>query len=155
MAQADNKKGFYPLYPDNARITELPVATTQTLAVGDAVILSSGQVAIALANSAILCGVMAEPSVLATAATKVKVYADPDTIFQCRQDSTDAIAIGDEIDLAGATGAMQLDGNVSTADQFKLIGGPLPNEGDNSTPTAAAGRRWAVKINKHEFAQID
>jgi hypothetical protein len=154
MAQADNPKGLRPVNPDRAPVRRLPVATTQTIARGDAVYISSGQVAIAIANTAVLCGVAAQPAASLTAGTDILVWADPNTEFVMRQDSTDAIVIGSEIDLTGGTGAMQLDGNVSTADQFKLVGGPLTND-DGSAPTAAAGRQWIVKINKHEFDPID
>lgn len=51
-----------------------PVATTQTLVVGDLVVLSSGQVAKASASITSVFGVMAEASTTQTAGTLVKVY---------------------------------------------------------------------------------
>lgn len=149
MAQADNSKGLYPLNPRTAPVTYLPIKATQTLTKGDAVILSSGQVAIALAGSATICGVIARDCASLAAATEVPVYADPDTLFVARQDGSDALTVGSEQDLIGATGAMQLDSDASTTDVFKLV-----RELDYDE-TDAAGKRWVVKINKHDFAQID
>lgn len=152
MAQADNPKGLRPYKCAPPR--PLPVKTTQTFAVGDALELSSGQVCIATAAGAILCGVAAQPCASLTAGVEVMVYADPDDIFIARQDSTDALVIDNEPDLTGATGAMQLDSDASSTDVFKIVGGPLAND-DGSAASAAAGRKWLVKINKHAFAQID
>lgn len=55
-------------------VQEAPVATTQTLVVGDLVVLSSSQIAKASASVALPFGVMAENSTLATAGTMVKFY---------------------------------------------------------------------------------
>ena len=153
MAQADNPKGLRPVDP-GAPMRPMDVATTQTFAVGDSLELSTGQVIIATAAGAILCGVAAEPCSSLAAGTKVMVWCDPDTVFKARQDSNDAIVIGSEIDLTGATGAMQLDSDATSTDVFKIVTGPFKND-DGSTPTAAAGRQWGVIINKHIFAQID
>lgn len=154
MAQADNPKGLRPLYPDQAPMRPMPVASTQTFAVGDALELSGGQVIIATAGGTVLCGVAAQPCASLTAGTKIMVWNDPDTIFKARNDSTDALAIGSEYDLTGATGAMQIDSDASSTFVFKIILGPLAND-DGSAATAAAGRQWGVIINKHAFAQID
>jgi len=153
MAQADNPKGLRPVDP-NAPMRPMDVATTQTFAVGDALELSSGQVIVATAGGAILCGVAAQPCASLTAGTKVMVWCDPDTVFKARQDSTDAIVIGSEVDLTGTTGVMQLDSDASSTDVFKIVTGPFQND-DGSAPSAAAGRQWGVIINKHAFAQID
>lgn len=152
MAQADNPKGLRPYKCAPPR--GLPVAASQTFARGDALELSSGQVIIATAAGAILCGVAAQPCATLAENTEVMVWADPDDIFLARQDSTDAVTIDSEPDLTGTTGIMQLDSDASSTDVFKIVGGPVKND-DGSTPTAAAGRRWLVKINKHAFAQID
>lgn len=53
----------------------VPVAATQTLLVGDLVVLSSGQIAKASASVAAPFGVMAQDSASATAGTLVRVYA--------------------------------------------------------------------------------
>lgn len=154
MAQADNPKGLMPYKVAAPR--PLKVAASQTLVVGDALIVSSAAdtVEIALANSAVLCGVCAQKCSSLAANTEIMVWCDPDDIFLARQDDTSALTLGTEPDLTGGTGAMQLDGNASSVDPFKIVGGPTKND-DGSDPSAAAGRRWLVKINKHAFAQID
>ena len=131
----------------------LKVAASQTLAVGDALAqtTSADTVEIALANSAELVGVCAQVCSSLDANTEIMVWCDPDDIFLARQDGTDAIYLAAEPDLTGGTGAMQLDGSETSTDVFKLVGGPVKND-DGSTPTAAAGRRWLVKINKHALA---
>lgn len=60
-------------------IRSLPVATTQTLVVGDAVVLSSGQVAKASTTFGRCLGVMAEASASQTAGTLVRVYVTTPT----------------------------------------------------------------------------
>jgi len=149
--QAHNRKGFYPVDTSSAKIRKLPVATTQTLARGDMVILSSGQIAIALASSAELCGVMAQDSVLATAAALVEVYADPETVFVGRADAAlslaNAFSTYNEIDITGATGAMQLDADASSTNALIIL-----EQHDTSEDLTAAGTQWCVKINKHAFA---
>lgn len=54
-------------------IMELPVAATQTLVVGDAVVMSSSQIAKAGAASGVVVGVMAEDSTTQAAGTMVEV----------------------------------------------------------------------------------
>lgn len=148
MAQANNKKGFYPESP-NAHIGYYPIATGQTLTAGDAVILSSGQVAIALANSARLLGVVARDCASLAAGTLVPVYDDPDTVFiGCADADSSSSTAPSQIDLVGATGAMLLDVGASSTDVFILLNA-LP---DDTTSTALA--RWRFKIYKHEAAAI-
>jgi hypothetical protein len=147
--QAHNAKGFFPLNP-NAPITYFRVAATQTLSKGDAVIISSEKVAIGLAASATLLGVIAQNAVTLAEDTKVGVWADPDTLFVGRQNgATGALGVGQEVDLVGATGAMELDEDASVTDVFKIV------EELSADETDAAGKRWIFKINKHDLAQID
>ena len=146
MSQTYNRKGFFP-EDAHARKVRLPIAASQTLSMGDAVILSSGQVAVALAASTSLCGVVAQDCSGLAANTPVAVWADPDTVFigTADADSSSSLA-GAEVDLVGATGAMQLDVGASTTDVFKLLSA-LPDD-----DTASANARWQTKINKHDFA---
>lgn len=144
MAQADNPKGFYPLNP-NAKITYLPVAATQTLSCGDAIILSSGQVAIALANSATLAGVIAQDAVTLTQADLVACWIDPNEEFVGRMDGATSKVAGDAIDIIGATGAMMIDADAATTDVLVLKRALDPTE------SAATGQRWICKINIHAF----
>jgi len=143
-----NLYGLVPAYPDKAKIEYYPVATTQTLAKGDPVILSSGQIAVAVSNSsAEICGVMAQASASAAAGTLVAVYDDPDTVFFARA-SADAsgVAIGAELDLAGTTGAFVVNVAGSTQDLFTFMG---VKAGDDNSEV---GAHLKVKINKHAFA---
>jgi hypothetical protein len=148
MALADRPKGFLP-YDVNAPIRYFPIKASVTLARGDAVILTSGQVDIALAASANLLGVVARACASLAAATLVPVWSDPDTEFIGRQDDATALAVGSEYDLVGATGAMQIDGDASSTDVFKLVREYDAAEAD------AIGKGWIFKINKHLLAQID
>ena len=148
MGITHNPYGFYPLY-DDAPVIWMPVKTTQTIVRGDPVILDTGQVAIAATNSAAIVGVAAGPCDSLTAGTPIPVWADPTTIFVGRQDDTTACVPGYERDISGATGAFMLDGNGSTYDIFMLLTERDFDEAD------AIGKQWVVRINKHEFAQVD
>lgn len=148
--QSHNRKGFMPLNPD-AVIKWLPIAASQTLTKGDAVILSSGLVAIAVAGSAALVGVVAQDCASLAASTLVPVWCDPEEDFIGLADAdSSSVTAGSEVDLVGATGAMLLDVGASTTDVFKLQYQYDPEE-DLTTASA----RWVFRINKHEFAQID
>ncbi len=64
-------------------IHEFPVATTQTLKVGDLVFLSSGQVTICGDATTSVLGIMAQDSTLADAGTKVMVQvAQPGYVYR-------------------------------------------------------------------------
>jgi hypothetical protein len=145
-----NKYGFRPLHPDDARIGHYPIKTGQTLAVGDPVILDSGQVAVAVAASSTeLLGVIAEPCSSKTAGDLVAVWDDPDTLFQARV-SADAssVAIGYHADLSGTTGEFEVNVSASSQDLFTFMG-CLPSE-----TSSTAGALCKVRINKHALADI-
>jgi len=120
MANSDNPKGFSVVKTTHggpATIMYFPVATTQTLAKGDAVYLSSGQVTIAGGTTNPILGVMAQASVLATANTLVAVYVGCEgNIFEgrCSGDSARSL-VGTSVDIEGATGTFQVNEN-STGD---------------------------------------
>ena len=64
-------------------ISKFPVAATQTLVVGDVVVLTSGQVAKAGNGTGRVLGVMAQISTTASAGTLVDVYvAQPNQLWQ-------------------------------------------------------------------------
>lgn len=106
--QAHRPFGFRPVRA-NAPTTELKMAASETLARGDCVILTAGQVGIALAASAELCGVVAQDASGLAANDPVLVWADPDEVFYARaEDDASAITLGSEVDLIGATGAMEI-----------------------------------------------
>lgn len=146
-SQAHNPKGFFPAYPAQAKTQRMPVAASQTLARGDAIIISSGQVAIALANSAEIAGVIAQASVGAAAATMVEVWNDPDQVFIGRANAGNAIAAGATCDIIGATGAMELDENATSTNVAKIV-----ELLDDTEAATAAGKRYKFKWNLHAFA---
>jgi hypothetical protein len=150
MAQADNKKGFWPLKPD-AKACWVPIVASQTLAAGDVVYNNGGSCQIALANTARIAGVVGRACASLATGTLVPVFGwdEPDMVFVGRQDDTSTLAAGSEVDLVGTTGVMQLDGNASTTDVFTCLYELDTDETD------AAGKRWAVRINKHHHATID
>lgn len=85
----------YDLRPGNFApvIHQLPVAATQTLVVGDAVVMSSGQLAKAGNGSGTVVGVMAQDSDGADAGTLVKVaIAQPSQVWRAVA-SADASAL--------------------------------------------------------------
>ena len=163
MTQAYNRLGFFPLNA-NAEIIELPIAASQTITEGDAVILDTGLVAIALANSARILGIAAESAVsngsrvrtdafeLGKAKTTIKVYGvvNQDEIFVgCADGDGSSLVCGTEIDIVGATGAMYLDASESAVDVFTLLH-IVPGEA-----VATARAMWTFRINKHALGTID
>lgn len=91
---------------------ELPVATTQTLTVGELVILSSNQVATASASVAAPLGVMAEDSSGATAGTLVKLYPIlPGQVWRATADAAATAAV-----LGNGTYDINSDGTVDVGD---------------------------------------
>jgi len=152
MGQSNNKYGAWPI--DLAQASQglrwLPIAGSQTLTKGDFVILSSGLVAIALANSAELCGVIAQDCASLTAGTLVPVYADPDTVFEVIADADSSSQVaGNAPGIVGATGAMMLDvGDDNSTDVLVCL------RANPSDTTSSAYARWLVKIGKHAFADI-
>lgn len=146
--QAHNRKGFFPLNP-NAHIGYYKVATTQTLAAGDVVGLTSSQVRVAVSTDSELLGVMVEPSASKTANTLVAVYDDPDEIFVGRMSTTTTKLAGDKIDLTGGTGAMQLAAATDTYHHFVLLG-PL----DPAETSTAVGALWKVRLNLLALVEV-
>jgi len=140
-----NQYGLNPLYPDQARIGYYKVAATQTIKIGDPLILSSGQAAIAVAASSTqLLGVAAQDSTLATANTLIAVYDDPDTVFRGRiSASAAAVDAGYLADLVGTTGAFNVNVEASTQDVFIFLG-CLPEETNSEV-----GAYCKVKIRNH------
>ena len=148
--ESSNPYGFIPADPSKEQIGYYPVATTQTLAKGDPVILSGGQVAVAVAASSTeLLGVIAQDSESATAGTLVAVYDDPSTEFFARTNAdASSVAIGYHADLAGTTGAFTLNVSASSQDLFCILGTKVGDT--NST----VGAHLRCKIMKHALADI-
>ena len=146
MAVGDNPKGFRPANP-NARVGLYQEAASQSFATGDLVYLNSGKVQIALAATAELCGVAAEPATGTTNAL-IKVYNDPAELFIGRTDAADALAIGGPADAIGATGAMQIDANGGATAVFINVEELDYDQAD------AIGKEYKVRIVKHAFADL-
>lgn len=144
-----NPYGFIPATPD-AKIRMIEVADSQTLAKGDPVILSSGQVAVAVENSsAELAGIIAQDAASLTQGTEVAVWADPNQEFFGRTNAdASSVDVGTLMDLDGSTGAFEIDENASSQDLFCHLGA---KRGDDDTQ---AGAHLRVRIAKHAFADI-
>lgn len=87
-------------------VKKFPVAASQTLVVGDLVVLSSGQVAKAGASTATVLGVMAQDSDGATAATLVDVYVcQPGQLWAATADAdaSSAVLAGKAYDINAST----------------------------------------------------
>jgi len=146
--EAFNPYGFFPLYPEDARVEYYKVAASQTIAKGDPVILSSGQIQIAVAASSTeLAGIAAEASSGAAANTLIAIWDDPDTVFVGRADAdASSSTIGSYYDLDGTTGAFQVNVGASSQDLFTYLG---VKAGDDHSQT---GAHLKVKLNKHALA---
>ena len=124
----------------------LPIAASQTLAAGDAVIWSSGQLVIALANSATLAGVVARNCSGLASDTKVPVWADPNLVFVGRIDDADAITEGGQADIIGATGVMQIDADGGSTNVLRVLRRFDEDETDDT-----AGERLEFRIDIHAY----
>ena len=121
MANVDNPNGFTCV--QGGFVIHFPVAASQTLAKGDAVALSSGQVTIATGTSGALLGVMAAPSASASANTLVPVYVGCDqNVFegQCSGDSAISL-IGTSVDIEGTTGVMEVNEDATTEQVIRIV----------------------------------
>jgi hypothetical protein len=151
---------FRPLRCDS--VQRYRVAASQTIAVGDPVVMNaSGLVEVGAAASAQLLGVAAEAIVTGgtvSATNTIGVYDDPKALFIALGDASTTgsqALIGDEVDLVGSTGAFLVDIGASATDVFvvRAIGtfyDPLL--------TGTTGFKWTtgteilVQINKHMLA---
>jgi hypothetical protein len=151
---------FRPLRCDS--VQRYRVAASQTIAVGDPVVMnSSGLVTVGAAASAQLLGVAAEAITTGgsvDAEDTIGVFDDPNALFIARGDAATTgqqALIGDEVDLVGSTGAFFVDIGASATDVFvvRAIGAfydPLltGSSGFNWT----TGKEIVVQINKHTLA---
>ena len=128
MANPDTPNGFRPVRSDSGQsaVVFFSVAASQTIAKGDAVILASGLVEIAVLTSPQLLGVAASAKVTTTVtrADRIAVYvAIPSQTFegQCSGSSTAAL-VGTACDIEGATGVMEVNENATTEDVIQITG---------------------------------
>ena len=139
MANRDNPKGFWwvksLMSGEASPITvDVPITASTTIAVGDAVILSSGYGTVALYTSGAIYGVAVEA--IATTASgagstgTIKVIpALPWYVFRGQCEGTYAITVnGTSVDIEGATGVMEINENATTEKVVRVIGlSDLPN----------------------------
>ncbi len=130
MANTDNPNGFKLVRNTTGQpyTVSLPIAASQTIAKGDAVIISSGLIEIAVATSPLIHGVAAESVTSGGSVTRaddqILIYpAIPSNIFsgQCSGDSTAAL-VGTAVDIEGTTGIMEINENATTEDVAQIVG---------------------------------
>jgi hypothetical protein len=133
MANA-TRYGFKPVMKGNGldpNPRKYPLTASQTIAIGDVVILdSAGRVSVGASNSAagLYLGVAASSCTSSTAGDPIYVWDDPNMIFEAMV-STGALAdcyttrsSAACFDLTGTTGAQYVNSSGSTYDVFKVIG---------------------------------
>ena len=126
MANDDRPRGFKPVKTVAGKtplIVEFELATSQTIAEGDALTLSSGQAAIATASSGNILGFAAEAKTTGGTAANIKMYpAERDTIFEGQTSGTLAQSnLGSAVDIEGATGVMEINENATTEQVVQLL----------------------------------
>ena len=124
MANKDVRNGFSFVRSLSGQQAPLSgaLAASQTIAKGDALIISSGLIEIALATSALIWGVAAEDASSGASITReddrIAFYpAAPGYIFegQC-SGITSATTVGSQADIEGATGVMEINADASVED---------------------------------------
>lgn len=129
MANYDNPNGFRWVKSlvggvNNPEILKMEAAGSQTIAVGDAVILSSGYVAIAASNSGLIHGVAASPVTSSTQGDEILVIpATPWNVFEGQCSGTYAVTVrGTAVDIEGTTGIMEINEDATTEKVAQVIG---------------------------------
>ena len=125
MANTDNPNGFMCVKSDFGpiKIEEGLVATGQTITKGDALIISSGLIQIAVAASGAIYGVAAESVTSAAAGSNIKfIPALPWYVFegQC-SGSFAATHRGGTADIEGTTGIMEVNEDASVEDVLVMV----------------------------------
>ena len=142
--QAHNPKGFR-LHPgENVEVTLAPAKASQTWVRGDLLSIDTEQVDLAVAGDATLFGLAVDNQTSTSAGDMVPVYVfKKGTRIIGRQNAgSGSLGPGQEVDLVGGTGAMEIDENASSTDVFEVIGEV------NTDETDAAGKEWVVAVNK-------
>lgn len=128
MANVDNARGFEfvgNMYGGTGgpRTMLYKTADAQTIKAGDAVILASGYVSIALANSPLILGVAASSVTASAEGDDIWVIpAMPGYLFraQCSGTLTQALLLS-EADIEGATGVMEVNEDASVEDVVQIV----------------------------------
>ncbi len=125
MANTDNPNGFKMnrSMTHGEEIITRDLAATQTISKGDAVINSTGLVAIALYTSGLLLGVSAMDATTA-GDTDIKMYpAVPWIVFEGQCSGTYAATLRfSPVDIEGTTGIMEVNEDLSTESVLWIIG---------------------------------
>lgn len=143
MANYDNPNGFRPAKSliggsNTIEALKMQAASGATIAVGDAVIISSGYIAIALSNSSLIHGVAASSVSSATEGDEILVWpATPWNVFEGQCSGTYAVTMrGTAVDIEGTTGIMEIDENATTEKVAQIIG----ESGDPNNSVGANSR---------------
>ena len=125
MANTDNPNGFMCVKSDFGpiKIEEGLVATGQTITKGDALIISSGLIQIAVATSGAIYGVAAESVTSAAAGSNIKfIPALPWYIFEGQCSGSFAVTHrGGTADIEGTTGIMEVNEDASVEDVLVMV----------------------------------
>ncbi len=129
MANSDKPNGFTlvkSVFGEHARM-KFPVAASQTIAAGDAIILVAGLIQIGLATSGAILGVAAHPITTTASPTRADdqmlvELALPGNIFEGQlSGSSVAATLGSECDIEGTTGIMELNEDASVEDVAQIV----------------------------------
>jgi len=129
MANTDIPNGFRVSSNQygQAAVMHFPVAASQTITKGDAVILATGLVQIGVLTSPQLLGIANNSLTTGGSVTRADTIsvtvALPGIIFegQCSGDSAAAL-VGTACDIEGATGIMEVNENATTEDVIQIVG---------------------------------
>lgn len=126
MANVDNPNGFrfVKSLAGHVELERGYLNASQTIAIGDAIIASSGRINIALANSGALLGVAAQACTSSTEDDEMLFYpAVPWIVFEGQCSGTYARTIMyTDVDIEGTTGIMEVNENATTEQVVKVIG---------------------------------
>ncbi len=128
MANTDAPNGFLLVKSLTGQMApeRLPVAASQIIATGDALIISSGLLQIALSNSGQVFGVAAAPIVTGGSVTRADTLsfypATEHNLFEAQTSgSSTAGLVGTDVDIEGATGVMEINENATTEKVFRVL----------------------------------
>lgn len=129
MANYDNPNGFRWVKSlvgsaNTPEIVTMKLAASQTIAIGDALTVSSGFVAIATSSSGTILGVADSSCTSSAEGDPIMVIpATPWNVFEAQCSGTYSAAIRfTDVDIEGTTGIMEVNENTTTEKVFHVIG---------------------------------
>lgn len=127
MANVDNPNGFrcYDALTGEIALESGTLAVSQTITKGDALIISSGQLQIAVSTSGTIHGVAAESVTTGPGSTASILYypIDHNNRFEGQCSGTFAESlIGSMVDIEGTTGIMEVNEDATTEQVFVIQG---------------------------------